>query len=63
MTYSEKGEPKEMKTVERVKLTELCELNMGQSPDSESYNMVGKGLPSTVALLMAWGRSCPSGPT
>ena len=45
MTYSEKGEPKEMKTVERVKLTELCELNMGQSPDSKSYNVVGKGLP------------------
>ena len=45
MTYSEKSEPKEMKTVERVKLTELCELNMGQSPDSKSYNVVGKGLP------------------
>ena len=29
----------------KVRLGEVCEIVMGQSPDSESYNMAGDGLP------------------
>ena len=30
---------------DKVKLGMVCDLNMGQSPDSASYNVVGEGLP------------------
>lgn len=29
----------------KVKLDEVCDLNMGQSPDSKTYNNIGEGLP------------------
>lgn len=29
----------------KVKLTDVCQLNMGQSPDSASYNETGDGMP------------------
>ena len=28
-----------------AKLFEFCKINMGQSPDSSSYNDIGKGMP------------------
>ncbi len=31
--------------MKQIELTSLCSLNMGQSPESRSYNEVGKGLP------------------
>ena len=30
---------------EYIRLNEACEINMGQSPDSNSYNENGEGLP------------------
>ena len=30
---------------EYQRLDELCHINMGQSPDSKSYNQEGKGMP------------------
>jgi len=32
-------------TIKRVRLDEVCEMNMGQSPDSKSYNQEERGLP------------------
>lgn len=44
--YDMFGDPvKNEKGLEMVKLIEVCDLNMGQSPKSSSYNQKGEGLP------------------
>lgn len=35
-----------------IKLKDVCKINMGQSPDSSSYNESGEGIPFFRGMLI-----------